>query len=103
MILDAALEVGLYARPYKKSIMYTPPSQRNRMVFTVWTEKKDDGVSIYVGPDEFLEFYPFSKEEIVTNLGFKESGWHSLNLEQAISFGEGLRALFKSVEFENSL
>lgn len=97
-ILQAGLEVGLNARPYKRSIMYTPPSRRDRMIFTVWAEKKDDGVSIYVGLEPFVEFYPLSEADVVRHLGFEESGWYALNAEEARAFADGLRTLFAGIK-----
>ena len=92
-ILQAASDVGLYARPYKTSIMYTHPRRRNRMLFTVWAQKRDHGIAIYAGPNEFVEFFPLNELEVVEALGLEASGWHGLNSEEVMQFSNGLRNL----------
>jgi len=96
-ILETANEVGLYPRPYRKSIMYTPPFQRNRMLFTVWAEKRNDGLSIYAGPDEFVEFYLVSEKEASSRLGLEYSGWHGLDSNAVKNFITGMKELFEVI------
>jgi|TARA_B100001964_G_scaffold230299_1_gene283611 Holliday junction resolvase-like predicted endonuclease len=93
-ILTAANELGLYPRLYKKSIMYTPPFQRNRMLFTVWAQKKGNGLHMYAGPSEFAEFYPVTEEEASSLLGINSSDWHSMDEEEVGSFIVGMKKLF---------
>ncbi len=62
-ILSVANELDWYPQPYIRSIMYTSPFQKNRMLFTVWARKENNGLPIYVSPSEFAEFYPISEEE----------------------------------------
>ena len=40
-IKKTAEDIGLYPRSYKSSIMYTPPFQKNRMLFTVWAQPEN--------------------------------------------------------------
>jgi hypothetical protein len=87
-----AEEQGLYARPWKWSIMYTPPSARNRTLMTVWT-KQDGELRIYVAPASvFAEFFAISEEGAQRVLGSDE--WHILSgREQAEAFTARLMPL----------
>lgn len=96
-ILSAARDLELYPRPYKKSIMYTHPSHRNRMLFTVVAIKQNDGLRMYVGPIEFAEFYPISEDEASDMLGLHKSGWHFMNKNEVNRFIIGLKILFNKI------
>jgi hypothetical protein len=98
MILSIAQELGLYPRPYKKSIMYTPPFQRNRMLFTVWAEKRNNGLRLYITPKEFAEFYSVSEDEAAAALQLANSGWQELNENDVVRFIENLRNLFTIID-----
>lgn len=96
-ILKAAQERGLYPRPYKVSIMYTPPANRNRMLFTVWVRPQDPGLlSIYVGCEAFSEFYPVNPSEVATYLG--PDGWRFLSESEAHEVVQGLNLLMDVIE-----
>jgi len=97
-ILSYGQELGLYPRPYKKSIMYTPPFQRNRMLFTVWAEKRNNGLRLYASPKEFAEFYSVSEHEAATALQLVNSGWQELNEREVERFIESLRNLFAIID-----
>ena len=62
-ILYVALRHGLYARPNVRSVMYTPDSNRNRMLFTVWlrSQRPKQG-SMVICPETFVEFYPVDQQ-----------------------------------------
>lgn len=93
-IQQAAEEVGLSPRPYAGSLMYRPPSNRTRMLFTVWMKPKANGsLKAFVGPEVFAEFYPVSEEQALTALG--PSGWREMNRSDVDAFVEGLMALLK--------
>ena len=96
-ILSIANELGLYTRPYKKSIMYTPSSQRNRMLFTVWAEKKNNGLRIFVRPSIFAEFYPISEEEAAACLDLDNTGWQYMEDKKVTAFLDGAKRLFESI------
>lgn len=96
-ILAVANDLGLYPRPYKKSIMYTPPFQRNRMLFTVVAEKQNDGLRMYAGPTEFAEFYPVSEEEASSLLGMNNSGWHRMDEKATKEFIAGMIRFFEVI------
>ena len=57
-LLNLAEEVGVYARPWKTSIMFTPPGRKNRMLFTVWAKPAKQRIKAYVSSGAVAEFYP---------------------------------------------
>lgn len=97
MILDAAKRHNLYPRPYKRSVMYTPPSNRTRMLFTVWARPRAGGLlRVYVGSEAFAEFYPVLEEEVTSLLG--PEGWQRMTTSDVEAFVAGLDRLFESTE-----
>jgi hypothetical protein len=95
-ILKVAEQCGLYPRAYKRSIMYTPPKNRNRLLFTVGATPSSGNVRAYISPQAFAEFYPISEEEATTRFG--EDGWHDMNDAQVEQFTSSLRAFFQRPE-----
>lgn len=95
-IMRMAEEAGLYMRPYKKSIMYTPPANRNRMLFTVSATSTDQKLKTYIGASAFAEFYPLSIEEATTLVG--EDGWRAMDDEQVEQFVLRLQEFFRQLE-----
>jgi hypothetical protein len=95
-ILQAAQGVGLYARPYKHSIMYTPPNNRNRMLFTAWAQVRDGGVVFYSDSKAFAEFYPIPAQTVLGLLG--PDAWRSLTQEDVVTFTVGLKRAFEIIE-----
>ena len=93
LILEVARRHGIYPRPYTGSIMYTPPSNRTRMLFTVKTWTQSDGLlRLYVGPEAFAEFYPVEVDEVAALLG--EAGWQHMTTEDVKAFVGNLDLLF---------
>jgi hypothetical protein len=67
-LLAAGDRVGLHRRPYVASVMFTPPSNRTRMLFTVWPET--DALHMWMSADAFEEFFPeVSADEARRQLG----------------------------------
>ena len=97
-ILEVSQKYGLYPRPYKKSIMYTPPFKRNRMLFTVYTENYDNRIKLWLGPSPFTEFYEITEEKVAQALNVKGDGWQMMDSEQVADFIQGLHALFGKIE-----
>jgi len=97
MILEAARRHDIYPRPYKGSILVTPPTNRTRMLFTVKTWTHADGLlQLYVGPQAFSEFYPVAANDVRTLLGDK--GWQKLTTEDVELFIAGLDRLFEPMQ-----
>ena len=96
-ILAAAQRHNLYPRPWKKSVMYAPPSKRTRALFTVWAEPDGKGLMpVGVWPQAFAEFCPVTEEQVVSTLGPDE--WQYLDSPGASAFAARLDNLFKDVE-----
>lgn len=92
-LIDAGRRVGLYPRPYKSSVMFTPPRQRSRMLFTVWPSKSAGGFDIYRSASAFVEFFPrLEKDDVRARLG--PDKWGVLRPEDVAAFVANLRALF---------
>ena len=92
----AAERNGLYARPYKGCIMYTPSWNRSWLLFTAWaisaTERR---IAVYVSPSSFAEFYPaISRRAAANALG--SEGWLELDAAGVRMFITGLDTLLGS-------
>ena len=99
MILEAAQKHGIYARPWKNALMYTPPSNRARTLFTaaVWT--RADGVQrLWVYPEAFSEFYPVTEHDARSILGEQES--RRMSLSDVEEFVANLDRLFEIIARE---
>jgi len=95
MILDVASKHNLYPRPYKRSIMYTPPSNRTRTLFTVWaTPGAGRLLWVYIGPQAFAEFYPVTEECVTSLIG---AGWQKMTGADVETFVANLDRLFESL------
>lgn len=91
-LYDAALRNGLYARPYKHSIMYTPVANKSRMLFTAWARVSGGETTLWVSPEAFAEFFNVTVEEATEALG--EHGYYVIrSLEDAQRFGASLDRL----------
>jgi hypothetical protein len=77
--------------------MYTAPFHKGKMLFTVWAEKKSNGLRIYVRPSEFAEFYPISEEEAAAFLDLDNTGWQYMEDKKVTAFLEGAKRLFESI------
>lgn len=101
--LKVTEELGLYARPWKTCIMFAPPTNRVRALFTIWAQPKESLLRMWVGNKVFAEFYPVSEESVQSRLG--SEGWQFRDSEQLESFLRGLKSLFmqmQSVEDQGS-
>jgi hypothetical protein len=88
--LAAGKRLGFHARPYKASVMFTPPTNRTRMLFTIWTNR--GGSSVYTSSEAFEQFYPdISAEQARQHLG--QDGDHPLDKHSATDFLSRLEQL----------
>jgi len=96
MILEAARKHAIHPRPWKNALMYTPPSNKARTLFTadVWT-RADRLMQLYVAPEAFPEFYPVSEEQATSLLG--EGGTRPRTLQDIEQFVASLDRLFEIV------
>ena len=95
-ILHVAQRHGMYARPNVKSVMYTPDTNRNRMLFTVWlkSEQPKKG-SMAVSPETFAAYYPVDADAVASVIGPSE--WLDV-YEDVEGFVSGLESLFEDIE-----
>jgi Holliday junction resolvase-like predicted endonuclease len=87
---------GLHCRTYPHSVMYSPPNNKTRMLYTVWTHVKDGKLSAYVSPPAFAEFYPIREDIALDELG--PEGGRTMNNDDVTAFVNGLDRLFKKIE-----
>ena len=98
-ILEAASNLGVYPRPYPTCVMYAPPSNRTRALFTVWSWTEQTGmIRIWIGPEAFAEFYPISQDVAESYVG--RSGHVMLPVEQVSDFVQRLKQLYLHMEKE---
>jgi hypothetical protein len=95
--LAAAEGLGLHARPYVVSVMFTPPTNKTRMLFTLWT--KPGGTTVWTYSEAFEEFFPgISAEQARRHLG--PDGERRLDERSAAEFLSGLERLFADLQLE---
>jgi len=89
-LYKAATQLGLGIRPWASSIMFTPPTNRSRCLFTVWPRK--GSWNFWGGADVFSEFFPsVSTKKAVSILG--EQGYRELTNKTANAYANGLRQI----------
>jgi hypothetical protein len=89
-LLAAADRLGLYARPYVGSVMFTAPANRTRMLFTVSPET--GGTRMWVSADAFEQFFSeISADEARRQLG--PDGERDLDQTATRAFIAGLERL----------
>lgn len=91
-VAAAAERHGLGTRVWKRSVMFTPPSNRTRVLFTVWTSPVSGGLRMWVEPKGFAEFYGVTAEEAHDVLG--GSGYRVIGINEARDFAKRLDHLF---------
>jgi len=97
-IRAAAERHGLHSRSYPNSVMYSPPNNKTRMLFTIWVKPKADGkVHSYISPPVFTEFFPVSEEVALTELGTPD-GWRYMSNDEVTAFIDGLDRLFATIK-----
>lgn len=94
----AAMDVGLHARPWAKSIMFAPPTAKNRCLFVVWVDRRqrEPGVAkAYMGAEPFEQFFGIKEPAVVEALGIGplHSGYTMLDQSKADRIAAGLRKL----------
>jgi TIR domain len=95
-VLDTARDSHLYLRPYRTSVMITPPSNHTRMLFTVWGQGKGGKVRLYLGHSPFAEYFPVTERIVGRFLGAE--GWHWLDSHEIDVFSSGLRKLMTRID-----
>jgi hypothetical protein len=95
-IVAAASSLGLAIRPNRGSIMIAPPSNRTRMLFTVWPQASNAGgrLSIYRWAPAIAEFFP-SIDEATAREVLGPDGFGVLEREDSPAFIEAVRHLIE--------
>ena len=91
-IIDTARAAGLYARPYKWSVMFTHPEKRTIMLFTIWP-RKEGYLSISRSSDSISRRFPKITRKRALSLGPDGNG--ILRKSDIDGFVDNLIALFK--------
>ncbi len=81
-------DAGLYARPYTRSVMITPPSQRTRYLAVVGFH--GSGGRVMWGADAFREFYPQVDVEQAEQLFGPPDTEREVDEAALVAFGENL-------------
>ena len=93
LLLDAAKRHNLYPKLWKSSIMFAPPANKTRCLFTVWTQPARDGrAKVYSATEAFAEFYPVPEELVIEHLGL--SGGRTMAIHDTKDYVSGLDSLF---------
>lgn len=94
-VVDSAVRNGLYPRPWKRSLMFAPPANRSRMLFTL-SVRDDDLVDLLCAPEAFETFYALEPAEVERQLG--PTGPRSLQAAEVAAFADRLDELMADAE-----
>lgn len=92
---DKAMELGMYPRLYRWSIMYAPPQNRTRCLICVWAVTEKPGLRMYIASRVFAEFYPVSEQDAIACIG--RDRWDRLQSDQVADFIKSLANLFETI------
>jgi len=96
-LADIGTQFGLYSRPYKRSVMLTPQSNKTRTILNIKVPKRDkNALKLYVATSAIAELFPLSEKEVVTYLG--EEGSYYKEKEEFQHFSERFQELFLKIE-----
>jgi len=94
-LCNAAEQVGLYAHPWTKCVMFTPPQNRSVCAVTVWCRREDHGdLGVWVSDKTLNEYFGIAEEAIVEACGWV--GWRELRPSDVPQVVQGLKKLFGS-------
>ncbi len=93
--LERAIEVaskkGLRVRPFKTCLMFTPPMNGTRCLFTLWAGRQGDNLAAYVSTESFPEFFSLDHAVVEQHLG--QDGWRQLDEAGLDDLLRGIEAL----------
>ena len=93
-LYDTATNLGLFARPYLRSIMFAPPANHTRCLYVVWVDRRvrEPGVAkAYIAAEAFEQFYGIKEADLVAAVG--SVGYVMLDQAGAERVNAGLRRL----------
>ena len=94
-VVEGAVRNGLYPRPWKRSLMFAPPANRSRALFTL-TIRDDDRVDLGCWGEAFETFYALEPAEVERQLG--PPGPTSLQAEEVVALVDRLDELMADAE-----
>jgi uncharacterized protein with ParB-like and HNH nuclease domain/predicted transport protein len=84
-VVEAAVRNNLYPRPWKRSLMFTPPTNRTRALFTL-ALREDGRVQLAPVPEAFETFFKLDPRDIERQLG--PGGWQTLDITELRSLAD---------------
>lgn len=94
IIAGAAAKHGLSARPWKRAVMFTPPTDGRRCLFSLWTTPREGKLKFYTDPRVFAEFLPVTEAQAMEVLG---GTWdRMIGIDDARDFARRLDTLLAS-------
>jgi uncharacterized protein with ParB-like and HNH nuclease domain/predicted transport protein len=94
-VVAGAVRNGLYPRPWKRSLMFAPPANRSRALFTL-TIRDDDRVDLGCWGEAFETFYALEPTEVERQLG--PAGPTTLQAEEVVALVDRLDELMADAE-----
>ncbi len=94
-VVEGAVRNGLYPRPWKRSLMFAPPANRSRALFTL-TIRDDDRVDLGCWADAFQTFYGLEPAEVERQLG--PAGPTPLQAEELVALVDRLDELMADAD-----
>jgi uncharacterized protein with ParB-like and HNH nuclease domain/predicted transport protein len=94
-VVEAGLRAGLYPRPWKRSLMFAPPANRSRALFTL-TVREDDRADMWCAADAFQTFYGLEPSEVERQLG--PASWVALQAAEVGAIADRLGELMADAE-----
>lgn len=85
---EAAERNDIYPRLFKTSVMFAPPANKTRMLWTCWVKGDSDGMRMYPSAEAFAQFCPVNEEEAWGFLG--PDGWRHVRTGEAEAIAHGL-------------
>jgi hypothetical protein len=84
-VVEAAVRNNLYPRPWKRSLMFAPPTNRSRALFTL-ALREDGRVQLACVPEAFETFFKLDPGDIERQLG--SAGWQTLDISELRSLAD---------------
>jgi hypothetical protein len=95
-VYEQSARYGFFPRLYKWSIMYTPPTNKTRVLLWARVQPRRGKFHLYVAATAFAEFYPVPRHEAVRILGHNHH--YGLRLDDLRIFFSDLDRLFALIE-----
>jgi hypothetical protein len=95
LLCDTAKKLNLYPRLWKNSVMFTHPSMRNRMIFTIWVKPRNGKLLAYLSPEAIAEFFPVTERRARKAVGDK--GWYQLSTAEVKALAARLEDLLAEI------